>query len=516
MTFSKIGAVRGRWGRSSVVGALVVVLAFSSCSGDGDSGDDAASSTSTTEAPAETSTEVHRPDGPAADLSEELTGGEGVFIGAANASAEPGYEEHEYVAAGTASSYSAAGELASDGKWTFEAGDTADYRTRVVVRRPAKAADASGTVLVEWLNVSGGVDADPEFATLREEIVRRGHTWVGVSAQVTGVEGGPVAVRVDVPGAEDAGKGLKTIDPARYRSLVHPGDAFSFDIYTQVARALRAGGPALGGVEPSKVVAVGESQSAFALVTYINGVQPLTTAFDGFFVHSRGSAGLALSEAGKPADISGSIGGTKTTFRTDTDVPVFDVQTENDVVGVFSTATVRQPDTDLFRLWEVPGTAHADLHLVGETTAELVDCGVPINDGPFHVVAKAALRHFVRWIDGGDPPPEAPRLEVSEGAAPEMRRKPDGIALGGVRTPPVDVPVRVLSGVKGPSSSVICLLLGSTTPLPADRLAELYSSRSEFERLYDAAVDKTIEAGFALEEDREALLGYAHPELAAG
>jgi hypothetical protein len=192
------------------------------------------------------------------------------------------------------------------------------------------------------------------------------------------------------------------------------------------------------------------------------------------------------------------------------------VQTENDVVGVFSTAAVRQPDTDRFRLWEVPGTAHADRHLVGESTAEIVDCGVPINDGPFHVVAKAALRHFVGWVEGGEPPPEAPPLEVTEGDAPEMRRNPDGIALGGVRTPPVDVPSRVLSGLKGPSNSVICLLLGSTTPLPPERLAELYPSRAEFEQRYEAAVDEAIDAGFALEEDREALLGFAHPELVAG
>ncbi len=41
--------------------------------------------------------------------------------------------------------------------------------------------------------------------------------------------------------------------------------------------------------------AVGESQSAFALTTYVDGVQPLTKAFDGFLVHSRGGAGLGLA-----------------------------------------------------------------------------------------------------------------------------------------------------------------------------------------------------------------------------
>jgi hypothetical protein len=309
---------------------------------------------------------------------------------------------------------------------------------------------------------------------------------------------------------------LKKIDPARYGSLNHPGDAFAYDIYTQATRAVREGGPALGDVEPERVIALGESQSALALVTYINGVQPLTRAFDGFFVHSRAAAALTLSTAGEPADIAGSLGGAKVVFRTDTDVPIFDVQTESDVVGVFGSAAARQPDTDTFRLWEVAGTAHADVHLVGESTASSLNCGVTINDGPMHIVAKAALRHLVGWVERGDAPPEVPPLEVTEGDAPEVRRDPDGIALGGVRTPPVDVPTRVLSGLKGPSDTVICLLLGSTRPLSAERLAQLYSSREEFEQQYDAAVDEAIEAGVVLDDDRAALEGYAHPELVTG
>src|SRR5207249_9603355 len=109
-----------------------------------------------------------------------------------------------------------------------------------------------------------------------------------VSAQSIGVNGGPVITKVEnIPGAEDQGKGLKVVDPARYGSLVHPGDGYAFDIYTQVARAVRGGG-GLDRMKPEHVIAGGESQSAFALVGYYNGVQPLTGAFDGFFVHRRG------------------------------------------------------------------------------------------------------------------------------------------------------------------------------------------------------------------------------------
>ena len=450
MTFTRDGSERVRCGVAVIAGFVLVSLAVGSCSSD--DGDDGASGTSSTQAPASsTSTTVDRPDGPVADLSEELTGGDGIYIGAAEASELEGYEEREYVAAGTASSYSAAGELAADGEWTFEPDASADYRTRVIVRRPADVADASGTVLVEWLNVSGGVDADPEFVTFaRGDPASGPHVGRGVRTghRGRGWSGGGPRRRARRRGR---GQGPQGPRPGALRRRWSTPATPSRTTSSRRSRgAVRAGGPAIGELEPSSVVAVGESQSAFALVTYVNGVQPLTKAFDGFFVHSRGASGLGLSEPGKTADIASSIGGTKTTFRTDTEVPVFNVQTENDVVGVFSTAVVRQPDTDRFRLWEVPGTAHADLHLVGESTAEVVDCGVPINDGPFHVVAKAALRHLVGWVEGGEPPPEAPPLEVTEGDAPEMLRDPDGIALGGVRTPPVDVPVRVLSGMKGP------------------------------------------------------------------
>jgi hypothetical protein len=367
-------------------------------------------------------------------------------------------------------------------------------------------------VIVAWLNVSGGVDADPGYTSLHEEIFRQGHAYVGVSAQLIGVEGGPVLVGVDVEGADMAGRGLKAIDPARYGSLHPPGDAFSYDMYTQVARALREG-QAFGELEPTRLVASGQSQSAAAMVSYVNGVQPLTQAFDGFFLHSRGGAGLPFPAVGESADLVGTIGRPPTILRTDTTVPIVDVQAENDIAGVLRSLEARQPDSDGFRLWEVAGTAHADRTLVGEQLADTIDCGLPINSAPMQVVARAAVRHLVTWMIDGEAPPEAPRIQMTAGELPTVERDPDGIALGGVRTPPVDVPVEVLSGEPGPSAERICLLSGSTRPMPPERIAELYPSPADYERAYADAVDEAIEAGFVLDDDRAAIEGYAKPEL---
>ena len=67
---------------------------------------------------------------------------------------------------------------------------TADYTTRIVVLTPADRAQFNGTVLVEWLNVSGGIDAPAVWMMAHREIVRAGYAYVAVSAQRVGVQGG--------------------------------------------------------------------------------------------------------------------------------------------------------------------------------------------------------------------------------------------------------------------------------------------------------------------------------------
>jgi len=480
--------------RSAVIAVLTalsaVIIVATSCSNTQNSSSETSSSATS-----------DRPAGPAADLSQELIGSRSPFIGASvGAKIPPGYVEQEFAAAGTATSYRASGALSADGQWTFEPDTSADYRTRVIVRRPADPATFSGTVVVEWLNVSGGLDANPDYSSTEEEIVREGHAWVGVSAQLIGVQGGPVLV--SLPGTSGlTGKGLTAIDPERYGSLVHPGDGYSFDIFTQVARALREGGAALGGEKPKHLIAAGESQSAIALTTYYNGVQPLTEAFEGFYVHSRASVGLPLVGPGKYADLAGSMSSSKPTIlRTDLRAPVLELQAESDVTGVLRSIDARQDDTDTFRLWEVAGTSHADAHLLGALSTQ-IDCGLPINNGPMHLVAKAALRALNTWIVSGTPPPEHPRLATSATMPVAIARDSDGIAIGGIRTPQVDVPTQVLSGEPGPNPSLLCILLGSTRPLPAPSFAERYGT--SYPARFETATKIAVEAGVFLEQDAE-------------
>ena len=69
----------------------------------------------------------------------------------------------------------------------------------------------------------------------------------------------------------------------------------------------------------------------------------------------------------------------------------------------------------------------------------------------------------------------------------------------------------MLSGAPGPSTDIICILLGSTTPLSDARNAQLYTNRADYEAKYAAGTDQAIQAGFVLEPDRALLTGYSKP-----
>lgn len=408
-----------------------------------------------------------------------------------------GYAEKEYVVRGTAPSY--AGATPTDGRWRLEPAGDADFATRCVVRRPVDPAACSGTLVVEWLNVSSGSDAAPDWTYLSDEIVRRGHVWAGVSAQLVGVEGGTAAVG-------DLGLAPLKANP-RYADLHHPGDAFSYGIFTTTARGL-AEGP-LADLDITIRLAVGESQSAYALTSYVNGVHEHEGLFDGFLVHSRGGAAMPLGEPGAAVDIGEFRNGPPTLVRDDLDVPVVMVQTETDLTGRLQYLPARQDDSARVRLWEVAGTAHADKFQIGEFESFL-GCPRPVNTGQQAYVVRAALRHLETWARDGAAAPKAARLTTQGGA---FVVDDVGNVRGGVRTPVVDAPTAVLRGDADADAPVICQLFGSTLPLDDGTLRFLYADRAAYLKAYAEATDEAIAAGFVLAEDRDAVLAEARPDL---
>ena len=442
-------------------------------------------------------------------LEGPVTGGLGTpFLATTGfALARVGYQQAEYFYAGTAQAFVNVGELGTDGRWGVEAGTSAAYKTRMLVYRPIDPADFNGTVLVEWLNVSGGLDAAPDWLSAHTEMIRSGYAWVGISAQLVGVEGGSGGI---------IQASLKKQDPMRYGSLVHPGDSFSYDMFSQAGQALRhpTGLDPLGGLPIGRLIAAGESQSAFRMVTYINGIHPRAQIFDGFLVHSRSGSGAPLAQAPQ-ASIPVPTG---TQIRADVDVPVMIFQTETDVL-ILGSLSARQPDSTHVRTWELAGSAHADTYTLFVGANDLGDspeaaklivtanpipgiimCATPINSGPQHFVLNAAIAALEGWVRDGTAPPSAPLIEVDAGPPAAIARDDDGNALGGIRTSYVDVPLAQLSG-EGQGGGGFCGIFGTTVPFDQATLQARYPTHAGYVAAVAASTDAALAAGFLLPAD---------------
>jgi hypothetical protein len=390
----------------------------------------------------------------------------------------------------------------------------------MLVYRPADASKFNGTVIVEWLNISGGTEAASSWIMGHTELIRKGYAWVGVSAQKGGIDGGGINY-VGLP------LNLKLINFLRYSSLVHPGDKYAYDIFAQAGKAIAQpnGVNPLAGLNVQRVIGLGESQAADFLLTYINARAREDNVFDGYFVHSRlhGSAGLTAPQtSGSSIDFASR---SVVQLRNDLNVPAMMVQTETDLLVLGSYAD-RQPDSTNFRLWEIAGTGHADRYVsnVGLTdrgndpavagvvenrsaVPVLVTCDKPINSGPQHFVVKAAVAALDTWLRSGVAPSYADRIQVNP-ATRTIVRDGFGIAQGGIRTPYVDAPIASLSG-EGQTGGVFCALYGTTDLFDSAQLASLYPNHETYVSAVNSSVDSAVNAGFLLQADANLIKTWA-------
>lgn len=402
-----------------------------------------------------------------------------------------------------------AGGLTPDGHWTVRPTRQAPFRTRILVMRPADPREFSGTVWLTWVNVTAGF----EIGDITRQNLRDGDAIVYVSAQRTGIDG--------VPGAE--GNGLRAWDPRRYGTLSHPGDDFSYDIFTAAARLVGRDRPRLPvdplrGLDVHRVLGTGASQSAMRLTSYLNGVQPLAGALDGaLLVANFGLATLLETPAGG-ADLQEPFGRPPVRIRGDLGIPVLLVSTETEAEYLHP---ARQPDTPTMRTWEVAGAAHAGAGhdsivdviatftrdglvlpsgSLGSTSGAVEAAAAP-NSLDWLPVVSAARRSLVAWAADGTEPAHVPPI-VIEGVPGRVQRDGHGNALGGARMPELEVPVATHRGtVEG--ADLMGSLFGSMRIFPAAKLRTLYPGRASYLTAFGAAVDRAVDAGYILPRDAD-------------
>jgi hypothetical protein len=279
------------------------------------------------------------------------------------------------------------------------------------------------------------------------------------------------------------------------------------------------------------VLAVGESQSAAYLTTYVNEVDPLAQVYDGFLVHSRfGPAapldGSSVFDESKPDAVQA------VPFRSDLRVPTMTVITETDLIGGWRAGyhAARRPDNDLFRAWEIPGAAHADNYTIrvgyidngSASMNDIVAAYAPTNDlmgtrlsycinfaPQHHYVLQAAIAKLNAWVRTGEPAPPAPPIDLTEADPPVLDLDANGLARGGARTPWVDVPIAKTSGL-APDESPMSFIFGSGEMFDTAALRALYPRGSaEYLERFTGALDRAIDSGFLLPADRSEILELA-------
>ncbi len=459
--------------------------------------------------------------------------------------AQYGYVEREFEMSGGATVYRQNGLWLPDGRWGVAPSQTGvPYSTRLLVRYPTDPAKFNGTVVVEWLNDTTGGDQDPVWSELYNEILSQGYAYVGVTAQAAGMAD------------------LAAWDQERYGSLGDSNDGQSYDIFTQAAQAIRAdSGTLLGGLTPRRVFGLGDSQSAFRVVTYVNAVQPVTHAFDGFIAVGRAAVGAPLGNGLVSAFPLPAL------IRTDNTTPYIQLNTEGDIVEL-GAALSRQPDNNYLRTWELAGASHIDAHEASyeletlardQATVPIPRCvfGTPIegtgtpldginqvNNMPLFEVEDAALAALQNWVASGVQPPHSPQISTTPlFGVLVVNRDRYGNALGGIRLPDIQVPTEQYSPINFSQVSQseisnpgalfnfvtsslqalatgsinntsvraagLCLLSGYFLDFSSSTLSQLYPSHAAYVSKYTAAANAAESAGFLTPADAAAAIAAA-------
>jgi hypothetical protein len=459
---------------------------------------------------------------------------------------EAGYAEHEYTMSGSDTIYKESGFWSSNGKWGVSPSQTnVPYSTRLLVRYPTNPAKFNGTVVFEWLNDTTGGDQDPVWAQLYNQLINKGYAYVGVTAQRPGM------------------KDLAAWDPARYGTLGDSNDGQSYEIFTQAANAIKAdSATVLGGLTPKEEIGTGDSQSAFRVDTYVNAIQPLTHAFNGFLAVGRSALAAPIGEGLVATSPLPAL------IRTDNTAPFIELNTQGDIEELDS-AAARQADNNYLRTWEVPGASHIDIHeaeyetetiALESPTLGVPSCvfGTPIEgtgtplDGhnqtdnmPLFEIEDGAMAALQNWVANGVAPAHAKAIStfpVFFGLYYLVNKNQYGIGQGGIQPPDAQVPAENYSAINFANVSEqtlsplsiqaelenvfttletggitneefrnqgLCLLSGYFTNLSASKLTSLYPTTASYASKFAAAANAEVAAGFMTPEDAAAAIARA-------
>jgi hypothetical protein len=432
-----------------------------------------------------------------------------------------GYVEEEFFISGRANVY----DWAADGQLSVRT-PNAPYATRMMLRRPADPKRFSGNVVVEIVNSARRFD----FA----------FTW-GVS-NAHFIENGDALMVVTL--AQPNVEGLKAFDSARYArlSLANPTpdeacaagrgggapqastfeEGLQWDILSQagaLVKAARRGGPMAGfNVQRTYMTAYDGVMATYIAALHSHAkLANGRPVYDGYIQHRH--PGLVRIRRCAPAPAADDP---RQTLR-NLNVPLIRIIPETDVLTLYR---FRREDgdapNDRYRLYEVAGGSPADgaFYPYEPSVADLKKIGSAypyLASWPFHnqcepemllmktpintYVLDAAFANLTRWVRDGAAPPKAIRISVENGGTPQARvvRDQFGNAIGGVRTPYLDVPIATYHTTS--KGETFCPELGRTEPFDWARLNSLYGTPQNYAAKVAQSVDRLVRERWLTESD---------------
>ena len=162
-----------------------------------------------------------------------------------------------------------------------------DYTTRIIIRRPEKKSDFSGTLVVEWWNSTAGFDSAPGWDPPAEFFARDGWIYVGVTNATNAIQflnDGCVVSPLTGPTCG-----------TRYAALSLPENGIAYEMVSQIVNLLRSSSQQnpLDGKKVKRVFHVGQSQQAGSVNTYATEFHNANN--DGYFIQAGGGSARSLS-----------------------------------------------------------------------------------------------------------------------------------------------------------------------------------------------------------------------------
>ena len=454
-----------------------------------------------------------------------------------------GYVEEEFFVNGTANVYD----------WN-PAGTTplirgsGPYTTRVLVRRPANRERFSGNVYVEIMNPARSYDTAIFFGFTAEHLMS-GHAWVGVSTNSTTHAGlkrfdparyAPMSFANPFPAAKQAEFCAANPAQGRGRGAGAGGgrgdgpaapvsfpieNGLRFDAFSQIGAWLRSRARTNPLAEFGVQQVVMVSHTGGDVATYAAGVSPLAKLESGkpvydAFVMKSGSGVGAMSNCGRalPPDDPRRL-------FTNLGVPVIVIKPQSDV------PSTRRPDSDgpqdMFRLYEIAGASHSDrwpyrflpvntdlrkaIDLSNDTDRGVVTdlwpyaygcdiAGINMSEFPIGYLINGALVNLDQWLRHGVAPPKAERIATK--ASGEIVTDQYGNAVGGVRTPMVDVPIATYYG-KTPGDFETCNTIGYRVAWDWSRMEAVHGTYDNYARKVLASIDALVRDHWITPADAE-------------